>query len=177
MSVFASALGARFADLPRALRCFHAGAPSRRFVGEADVEHGPGMVARLGTAMGGFPPPGRDMPFAIAIGETDRGERWERDFGGHQTRSTLRHDAARGLIVEKLGLATCGLTLRVQAGVLHIDVARLWLGGVALPGPLTPRSVSREWQDAEGRFRFDIAAYLSGGGLLIRYRGHLLTQE
>ncbi|MGC1495898.1 MAG: DUF4166 domain-containing protein [Sulfitobacter sp.] len=176
MSVFAQSLGASFSTLPPALQDFHAGASPRHFIGTASVEHGTNPLARMGIKLGGFPPAGRSMPFAIRVTQTAQGECWARDFDGHITQSTLMYDHARQQIVERLGALTCALQLSQNAGQLHVDVARLWLFGVPLPSILLPRSFSREWQDDGGAFCFDIGAHLPGGALLIRYQGRLVPQ-
>lgn len=175
MAVFDRALGARFADLPGALRGFHAGPTRRVFKGTASVEHGQGALARFGVMLGGFPPAGQNVPLTVTVHQVREGEHWQRDFGGHVMRSALRYDTRRGQIAERLGLAVCGLTLRLEAAQLHVDVARLTVLGVPLPGALRPRSTSREWEDAQGAFCFDIGAHLPGAGQIIRYHGRLFA--
>tara|TARA_R110000787_G_scaffold58951_4_gene133793 strand:+ start:2157 stop:2690 length:534 start_codon:yes stop_codon:yes gene_type:complete len=176
MSVFKQALTGAFTSLPPALQKFHAGAPERRYTGHATIEHGRSVAAQVGVKLGRFPPPGHNIPFAIAVSQTGQGEHWVRDFDGHVTESSLRYDQVHGQIIEKLGHVICALSLRCDADQLHVDVARFWLFGLPLPSLLMPRSISREWQDGTGAFCFDIGAQLPGGASLIRYYGRLVPQ-
>ncbi len=173
MSPFHAALGPSFNTLDRALQRFHQGEATRVFRGRASVEHGGSALARAGIRMGGFPPVRQDRPFTITVTRQDDSEIWTRDFDGFITRSSLRYDAARGMIVERLDNVTCGLSLHLEDGGLHVGVARLWLMGLPVPQALLPRSRSREWENAEGAVCFDINAHLPGGGLMIRYHGKI----
>ncbi len=176
MSVFAHALGPDFARLAPALQQFHAGTTPRHFIGQATIEHGHSIVAQAGIRLGGFPPPGHDIPFAITVTTTEQGENWARDFDEHKTGSTLRYDPARQQIIENLGHVTCALSLSTDAGQLQVAVTELWVFGLPIPTTLIPRSTSREWQDETGAFCFDIGARLPGDALLIRYHGRLMPQ-
>jgi len=176
MSVFAQALGTAYTRLPPALQHFHAGGMPRYFTGRATIEHGHSVAAKIGIRLGGFPPQGRDVPFAITISKTTQGESWSRDFNGHMTGSTLRYDPAHQQIIERLGRVTCALSLRVEAITLEVDVARLWIFGVPVPTFLVPRSNSRELQNETGAICFDIGAQLPGGATLIRYHGQLMPK-
>ena len=44
---------------------------------------------------------------------------------------------------------------------------------VKLPRFLAPRIAAREWQDKEGRFRFDVAVAMPLVGEVVRYSGWL----
>lgn len=134
------------------------------------------MLIGLALGIGRFPHAGIDLPVTL---ETQmQGERWIwlRDFAGHKTRSELRYDARRDCVKEQIG----GLTIRIRPVLDHdtlsIDVIGLKVWGVPCPAGLVPRSASCEWQDDQGRFRFDVSASLPGLGRLIRYHGWL-TQD
>ena len=57
---------------------------------------------------------------------------------------------------------------------------RLWVGAwvfLGLPRFLAPRSDTREYQDEQGRFRFDVRLSLPLIGLLAHYRGWLMPEK
>ncbi len=143
------------------------------FSGRCHVERGRGMLIELALRIGRFPRSGMDQPVTLVT--QIRGTRWiwSRDFAGHKTRSELSYDAGRDCVIERIG----GLTIRmrpvVSQGVISIEIIGLKVFGLPCPASLLPRSVSCEWQDEEGRFRFDVSASLPWLGRLIRYHGWL----
>ncbi|QHQ33899.1 DUF4166 domain-containing protein [Algicella marina] len=172
MSPFAAALGPAFTRLPPALRAFHAGPSPRSFSGTATLTHGRGLLAALAIRLGGFPPAGTTR-LRVTVEETETGEHWHREFGTHRLSSRL---AFKDRIVERLGPSTLHLLPTFADDTLHIVITRLTLLGLPMPGALTPRSSSREWQAPDGSFAFDIAAALPGTGLLVRYTGTLTPE-
>jgi len=121
----------------------------------------------------GFPPNGQDVPVHIKISCNGESWVWVRDFGGHETRSNLRFDYRSGCVREQFGTLAVWLRPELHDTGLHIGIKRLTVLGLPVPQRLLPRSTTREWQDEEGRFRFDVAASAPGLGLLIRYQGWL----
>jgi hypothetical protein len=65
------------------------------------------------------------------------------------------------------------MDLPVSDGSLRFPVSRGWVWGIPLPRLLLPKSESREYA-LRGVFHFDVALSAPfGGGLIVRYRGHL----
>lgn len=176
-SPFEQALGAEFVQLPEMLQRFHRNTGMREFSGRARVEHGNGLLPAIATKLGGFPKPTGDIPITISVRPDGETERWARRFGGHLTQSKLRYDKATATVFERFGLVTCALALSQANEILKVDVTQTKVAGIPLPPMFSPRSESREWQDTQGRFRFDIAAYLGRDRLLIRYAGWLTPAQ
>jgi hypothetical protein len=172
MSPFALALGADFEALPQVVRRFHDGT-ARQWRGVATITHGQGVLARLGIRLGGFPKPGREIPFTISVSPEGATERWTRNFDGHILRSTLRYDPIHDQVQERFGPITCAMSLHRRGDTLQVRVAGMWVFGVPIPMRLVPRSDAVEGQTANNAFAFDIGASLPGGAPLIRYRGEV----
>lgn len=175
-ALYPALLGPDFARLPAAVRAVHAG--PGRWSGEAAIDAGRGPFAAVLARAFGFPPPGQGVPLTVTIRHVEGGEVWLRDFGGHLTVSQLARDPHRPRLAERFGPFTLSLALCPEDGALcvTVDGARLF-GALPLPSALVPASRSRVWEDAEGRYRFDIAGYLPGGARLVRYRGWLCPDE
>jgi len=60
---------------------------------------------------------------------------------------------------------------------IAMPVAGWRLGFLGLPRFLAPRSDTREYQDKQGRFRFDVRLSLPLIGLLAHYRGCLTPEK
>lgn len=83
-------------------------------------------------------------------------------------------DGEGGIVTERFGPLNFRLTLSVGEQGLEMPVRRAYFLGIPLPGFLTPRSQTREFVDAQGRYSFDVAISLPGIGLIVRYRGWLM---
>lgn len=189
-SVFLAALGEDVeAALPEALRRFHAadGAPVWR--GRADIDAGKGLLSRLVAAVFGLPAAGRDVPVTVSVDrrlEPDAGtkidpvppalhtEIWSRRFGDRRFSSRL-HSSRSGIVTETAGPFAFDLGVQSDPDGLSLPVVGWRLFGVRMPLALAPVSVSREHVDDQGRFCFDIRVSLPTGGLLIAYRGWLVS--
>ena len=89
--------------------------------------------ARAITRLAGFPPAGVNVPTRITT-STDKGQSlWNRDFGGHITRSTLRYDRHKMQIVEKIGVVTLTMSLHVAADRLQVRIDRMRVSGLPVP--------------------------------------------
>jgi hypothetical protein len=162
-----------FAALPAAVRATHDHAGPRRFAGEAVVERGGGLVARLIAALFRFPAAGTQVPVEVERRPFDGGEVWVRRFAGRRFRSVLRRTPAG--ITERFGPFTFLLGLAAEGEALVFPVRSGWVPGLPLPRALLPVSVTREHAGG-GRFRFDVALHAPPGlglGLVVRYRGWL----
>lgn len=154
-----------------ALRAFHQRTGTSHWQGKCNVETGQGWLVSLLLKLGGFPPAGRDIDIAMTIQTTGRASRWTRQFGRHKMIS--KQTLADGGVAERLGPITLIMSLEACDQGLDIRVPHLRFLGVPMPAMLLPRGVSHEYQDAEGRFCFDIGAELPMLGRLIRYHGWL----
>lgn len=160
-------------DVPPAVMALHQGMGERRFEGRADVTRGSNPLVRVALWAAGFPPKGRDVPLVVTIQVQEHHAAWERDFDGHTLRSKLWYDARRGAVAEKLGPFRLIMEVHAEAGALRVDVAGFSFLGVPLPRWMHPISETREAEDSEGRFTFDVSGRMPGLGLIIRYKGYL----
>jgi NAD(P)-dependent dehydrogenase (short-subunit alcohol dehydrogenase family) len=167
-------MGADFAALPAMVRSIHDIQADAGAAGEGRVARGRNLFARLMGAIAGFPPAG-DYPLHVAFAQRDGRERWTRDFGGHVFSSEL--SARHGLAVERFGAMRFGFALAPTPDGLVMHLRRWSAFGVRLPLFLAPRIAAREWQDEEGRFRFDVRLRFPLAGEIVHYAGWLRPME
>lgn len=167
--LYARVMGERFARLPEAVRSMHDILRDGGATGEADVEGASGFLASLVARVFGFPPAGRHA-LHVGFEESEGRESWTRDFGGKRFKS---HLSRRGSwVVERFGPFRFAFDLPSDDADLRMELQRWWLGPLALPLALAPRTQAREW--AEGaHFHFDVCIALPLIGRLVRYRGWL----
>lgn len=172
-TLFETALGDKWHDLPPAVQRLHSGGDVERFSGRAEITRGRSTVAWLAAWLVGLPKAGEDVPLTLCITRTPQGEAWERSFAGQRLGSVLTPSPRPHHVRERFGLATFEQELPVEDLVLHVPVRRGWLLGMPLPSWLLPGSCSREYT-VDGVFHFDIGLYAPlTGGLVVRYRGWL----
>jgi NAD(P)-dependent dehydrogenase (short-subunit alcohol dehydrogenase family) len=165
-------LGPAFAALPPAVRALHDLCGDAGATGEGKVERGRGLLARLVAAIMRFPPAGT-WPLRLTFTERSGSETWTRDFGGHRFSSRL--SAARGgLIEERFGPMRFAFDVPAGQDGLEMRLRRWSAFGIPMPRFLAPRIAAREWQDAQGRFRFDVAVALPVLGEVVTYSGWLV---
>lgn len=163
-------MGADFAALPAMVRTIHDVQADAGAAGEGRVARGRNLFARLMGAIAGFPPAGA-YPLHVAFSARGGRERWTRDFGGHVFSSEL--SAKNGLAVERFGAMRFGFALAPAPDGLVMQLRRWSAFGVRLPLFLAPRIAAREWQDEEGRFRFDVRLSFPLAGEIVHYTGWL----
>jgi hypothetical protein len=172
-TLFQTALGAKWRELPPCVRRLHSVQGVESFSGLAQVTRGRGLVARVAAWLLGFPEAGDGVPLTITKTKTPAGEVWERNFAGRRFRSVLTPSDRAQHYRERFGPFTYEQELPVEDGVLHFPVRRGWFLGVPLPSLLLPRSCSREFA-ANGAFHFDVGLYAPlTGALIVRYQGRL----
>ncbi|NNF24683.1 MAG: DUF4166 domain-containing protein [Rhodobacteraceae bacterium] len=174
--VFGAALGAAFGDLAPALQAFHAAHGPALVRGEALVERGGSLLARIACWIGGLPRSAASVPVSVSVtrsGGSAPHEIWERRFGASTFHSRLSLRGPRR-VTEAFGPLAVDLATNLQAGGLALPIAGWRLFGVPLPRWLGLRSRTREYQDDKGRFRFDVDVRFPWGGRLIRYAGWLV---
>ncbi|AXT26526.1 DUF4166 domain-containing protein [Ruegeria sp. AD91A] len=167
---FLQALGS-VDDVPDAVLRLHSSEAS--YSGRCDIELGAGALVAFATRVAGFPQDGKDVAVSVKVRSEGQAVIWERDFAGHRTTSCLTYDSTRASVREDFGAISIWLKPSWQNGALYIRILRLTVLGIPVPFFAVPRSHTREWQDATGRFRFDVSAEAPGLGLLIRYQGWL----
>ncbi|MCG7519752.1 DUF4166 domain-containing protein [Ruegeria sp. Ofav3-42] len=171
---FLQALPAR-TELPEAIELLHGG--SGRYSGRCTVETGRGLFTGLALRLGQMPPDGEDVAVQVKVDRNGPVWVWTRDFGGHITRSRLTYDHDFGCVRERFGRLSIWLMPVFENGRLSIRIRRLSFLGIPCPKFLLPRSKTVEWEDDEGRFRFDVSADMPFLGTLIRYHGWLTSDH
>jgi hypothetical protein len=170
---------AAWSRLPAAVRDVHDLFDHRAFRGEARITGGTNPLAWILARVMRFPPAIERTPVRVTMERRpDGAETWRREFGRHRFASTLSRRASdpRGRIRERFGPMSFLLALPVDESGLQMPLERgEWLG-IPLPRWITPRSETREFVDAQGRFRFDVDISLPGMGRVVRYEGWLVPE-
>jgi uncharacterized protein (TIGR01777 family) len=171
--LFQQALGdATYAALPSSLRDFHALDAAPVWSGVADVDGGTSVIARVARMVFGLPKAGRDIPISVTVERAGKEEKWTRSFGGSRFVSRMKLSGP-GHVTEAIGPLGFDLALGCDGASVAMPVVGWRLFGVPLPGALAPRSNSKEFADADGRYRFDVRLSMPLVGLLAHYRGWL----
>ncbi|TSD87367.1 DUF4166 domain-containing protein [Mycobacterium sp. KBS0706] len=171
-------LGEAWTELPEPVRAMHDLSGDRRVAGQAEVERGTGLIARLVAAVIGFPAAGHDVPVEVTFRVQDGVETWRRRFAGRSFSSTQQAGRGRsdGLLEERFGPIRVGLALVLDGDRLRLVVRRWSLFGLPLPLGLAPGGEA--WESAvDGRFRFHVEIRHPWTGLIVRYRGWLEAEE
>lgn len=163
-------MGPRYAALPEALREMHRIHADGGASGEAIVERGRGIAARLIAWVMRFPPAGKHS-LHVAFSERAGVETWTREFGPHSFTSHLSE--RDGELVERFGPLLFRFDLPSDEHGLSMEIRGWSCLGIPLPMALAPRSRAREWQE-NGRFRFDVPIALPLVGLVVHYTGWLM---
>jgi len=172
-----------FESLPLAIRAFHRADAPVIWSGCADVDGAKSMLGQLVARMIGLPKAGRGVPVTVSIVRDATiaraqppAETWTRDFDGRRFASRLA-SSSPGTTIESFGPISFRIGLGTEAGRLFYPVTGWWLGPIPMPATLAPRSETNEWQDAQGRFNFDVRLSLPLLGTLGNYRGWLMPAE
>ncbi len=174
---FLRAVEARGLTLPGPLADFHSGAAARSFSGECSITRGRGALIGLLLRLGGFPPAGEGVAIHLELRTGSAGQtQWRRNFGGHETVSSLRFDARRRAVVERFGPFRITMVPETEDQSLDLAISRIAVLGLPLPRWIAPKSSTRESVYAAGRIRFDVSASLPFLGMLIRYQGWLVPE-
>ena len=168
---FVRQLGVDFARLAGQVQAIHDLRGPQVWRGRAEVVRGKGLLARIIATLFRFPPATEDIAVQVTMTPDEKGELWERRFGGRIFRSYLRPSGGR--MTERFGPFTFTLDLQVKDGALHFPVISGRLGWLPLPRFALPRSVAREYVQG-GQFHFDVALMAPlTGALVVHYRGWL----
>lgn len=171
--LFQQAIGdAAYAALPLSLRAFHERDAATVWSGVADVDGGISLIARLARTVFGLPKAGRDVPISVTVERAGNGEKWTRSFGGGRFVSRMKLSAPSH-VTEAIGPFAFDLALGCDGVSVAMPVVGWRLFGIPLPLALAPGSDSREFEDADGRYRFDVRLSMPLVGLLAHCRGWL----
>lgn len=169
---FQKAFGDQWDQLPVVVQRAHKVVDVTRLQGHAQIERGNGLLAPAAARVFGFPKATERCQVLVTKKVTEKGEVWERDFGGHVMRSLCELAPSSGRFRERFGGFLFELDLKVEDGAVHMPVRRAWCLGVPLPKFLLPLSETWEFEQ-NGTFQFDVTLYAPTGGLMVRYRGYL----
>lgn len=167
-----------FGMMPAALRALHGHTGVPVWSGLSEVKAADWFAPRLLARLFGFPASGSGIPVTVTVDrETDEDgtsrETWTRNFSGRNFSSILRHHAD-GTFWETFGPFSFRLGLAADRDNLVMPVTGWKLGPLPLPRFLAPRSRTREYEDEQGRFCFDVELTLPVLGLFAHYRGWLM---
>ncbi len=177
-SLFEEALGSEtFLTMPAAVQALHASTGAPVWSGRSEVRAAGSLLPRLVAKLFGFPASGSDIPVTVTVDReiSEHGaerETWVRNFAGRCFSSVLRQQKD-GTFWETFGPFTFRLGLAADGDGLAMPVSAWKLGPVPLPRVLAPRSRSREYEDDQGRFCFDVELTVPVLGLFAHYKGWL----
>ena len=167
--LYRRAMGERFDHLPPLVRLIHEVGGDAGAAGRGTVAWGGSRVAALICRLMRFPPPG-EHELHVAFAQRNGGERWTRDFGGHQFSSVLQQSDCG--VSERFGPIRFHFELPSDAEGLRMVLRRWSLFGVPLPPAVAPRIEAREREEAD-RFLFHVDVAMPLVGRVIRYSGWL----
>jgi hypothetical protein len=168
-------LGEAWNTLPAPLQAMHGVVGELVAHGEAVVERGHGLLARLVATLVGFPRPGRNVPVRVSFQARDGREIWCRTFGTHAFTSVQAagKEAFERLVCETFGPFTFGFALVARDDQLHLIIRRWTLLGLPMPRALAPRGEFYEFV-VDGRFNFHVEIAHPLLGVIVRYCGWLV---
>lgn len=179
-SVFERCLGEQsYNDMPLALRLFHSVSAPNVWTGKSTVRTG-SWAAKIIAKIFGFPAAGDNIPLTVTVDhELDKQgqlqERWTRTFGKSSFFSILKLTADDRLI-ETFWPFTFNLDISADEQQLTMPVSGWRMGSIPLPKFLAPVSETKEFQDEQGRFRFDVKLSHPLIGLIAHYQGWLVER-
>ncbi|UJW87873.1 DUF4166 domain-containing protein [Devosia sp. SL43] len=174
-SLYARLLGSAWDRLPEPVRIMHT--DIRKARGQAVVEAGDGLRARIARWLFGFPSGGERVPVTVEFSTSGGVETWRRSFGGRsfasvQSAGTGRNDR---LMVERFGPVQVALAVVSDDQGLRLIIRRWTLFGLPMPMALGPRGGGAETVE-QGRFTFDVEIGHALTGMVVRYRGWLVPE-
>ena len=176
MPLYQRILGDAWDALPAPVRAMHDNLGTLRVNGRASIERGNGLLARLVARVIGFPDAGQDVPVDVLFEAHNGTERWQRTFGNERFFSIQTAGAGRSdkLVEERFGPFSFGLAPVLEEEKLRLVVRRWRFCGVPLPAAWAPRGDTYEHVE-EGRFCFHVEIAHRFTGLIVRYRGWLVS--
>lgn len=174
-ALYRKVMGADFDQLPGQVQELHDSSEKRRWSGQVQARAGRNVLARFAARLSGFPTRDFDGPVSVSFTPDEKGELWERDFGGYKfhTYQTPGQGRNAGLLVEQFGAIHVALAVVVRDEKLYLIPRRWAFLGIPLPKVLLPGGDSFEYE-ADGRFHFDVSVDLPLIGRIVGYRGWLI---
>ena len=172
--LYPAILGDAFDDLPEPLRRLHDSRDTRSWSGHVTTRAAKSILGRLAARLSGFPTQDADGPVTVTFTPDEKGELWQRDFGGYkfQTHQSVGQGRNTGLLTETFGPLKIALAVVVTGGKLQLIPRRWTLFSMPLPKFLLPRGETFE-TDADGLFQFDVQVQLPLIGHVVAYKGNL----
>lgn len=172
--LYRQVLGPAFETLPEQLRSLHNVTESRKWVGQAKVRRGTGLIAKVIGTIYGFPKAADSVPVSVVLAPERGGERWTRDFAGKVFSSFQKRGVGKNdyLVTERFGVIEVALALVVERDRLYLIPLRWSFLGIPMPAFLLPSGQSFE-TEREGRFCFDVEISAPLVGLIVAYQGVL----
>jgi len=176
-SIFKRSLGDQtFSKVLLALQLFHGDYASSVWTGKGTVRTGSWLTKVIAKAFG-FPATGDNIPIAVTVDHKldNKGrwqERWTRTFAGRSFNSLLKFTSDDHL-TETFPPLTFNLGVTADEKQLTMPVAGWRIASIPLPKFLAPVSEASEYQDAQGRFCFDVKLSHPLLGLIAHYQGWL----
>jgi predicted DCC family thiol-disulfide oxidoreductase YuxK len=165
-------LGARFDDMPGAVRRMHAVATAHDAVGTSRIIGGTNPLSRLVRVLAGLPAPARRASVRIRFAKGPGREEWDRRFGSSRFHTVMTQEGPH--LAERLAALPVTFVYDVRASHqgFSLRIAKVRFLGVPLPRALRPAVTAhaREWR---GRYRFGIVAGFWFCGRVVSYAGWL----
>jgi hypothetical protein len=169
-SIYQSALGDKFEELPVELKRFHGTLGYHTFEGSCVIEGPKTWAARLLAKMLHLPEASAEAPLLFHLQMARTWEQWERHFPGRVMRSVLEHNGE--FLVEALGPSRLFFLPVFADGRLSLNLKHMTFCGIPCPRWLFPR-VKADETGSGGVLHFDVAAAVPLIGQLVAYKGYL----
>ncbi len=171
--LFERLLGAKYRDLPPALRALHDVTDQRVWQGTAHIERGRSWISSLIAFCFGFPMSVNEAKTEVVFDETPRGETWTRTMDGRRFRSHLGLSKRLGALTERFGPFVFDIDLQTSSEGLSFPVTGGRCLGVPIPKALLPAVEAREFVNEQGEPCFDVRVSAPLAGLVVHYKGRL----
>jgi hypothetical protein len=174
-SLYRRLLGTEWDRLPPAVAAMHDVTGTLTASGQAEIQRGAGLLARMAATLAGFPQTAAQTDITVEFSSRDGVEIWTRRFGATVFRSRQCAGSGRhaDLLAEDLGPFRIVTKLVVRDGRLMLNVRGWRMFGIPLPLALAPGGQIHEEQ-RDGRFHFHVEVRAPLIGLIVRYRGWLV---
>jgi len=169
-SIYQSALGDKFHELPYELKQFHGTLGYHTFEGRCVIEGPKTRVARMLAKILQLPDASAEAPLLFHLQMARTWEQWERHFPSRVMRSLLEYNGK--FLVESLGPSKLFFEPIFADGKLSLNLKRMTFCGVPCPRWLFPR-VKADETGSGGVLHFDVAAAVPLIGQLVAYKGYL----
>ena len=178
LSVFRSALGTAWNDLPDAIQSMHDAPDGTTLSGMARIRRGDNLLAKFIATIFRFPEQADEVPVEVSIQKSYGVERWKRNFNGtvFQSEITNGKDQYEHLVCERFGPFTFGIALVLENEKLNYVVRRWSFLKIPLPRLLRPRGESFEYS-SDGKFHFNVEIKFPLIELIVSYQGWLTSPQ